>query len=106
MALVFRLFLFGQPVLFLLKPRGVISLPRDALAAVELEYPARDIIEKITVVRDGDDRPLVFLQMLFEPRDGFGIEMIGRLVKQQNIGFLQQQAAQRDAPFFTAAKGS
>ena len=55
-------------------------------------------------MRDGDDRALVFLQMLFEPRDGLGVEMVGRLVEQQNVGLLQQQAAQSDAAFFTAAQ--
>ena len=49
--------------------------------------------------------PFVFLQMLFEPRDGLGVEMVGRLIEQQNVRLLQQQTAESDAAFFTAARG-
>ena len=42
--------------------------------------------------------------MPFEPGDGFGIEMVGRLVEQQQVGLLEQQAAERDAASFAAGK--
>ena len=43
---------------------------------------------------DGNHRALILLQMLFQPVDGFGIEMVGRLVEQQHIGLLKQQPAE------------
>ena len=43
---------------------------------------------------DRDDRAGIILQMMFEPGHRFGVEMVGRLVEQQNVGLLQQQAAQ------------
>ncbi len=82
-----------QTLAFLLKPRGVITLVRNAFAAVEFEYPAGNIVQEITVVRNGDDRSFVFLQVLFKPAHGFGIQVVCRLVEQQNVGLLQQQSA-------------
>ena len=40
--------------------------------------------------------------MVLEPRDRFGVEMIGRFVEQQQIGRAQQQAAERHAPALAA----
>jgi hypothetical protein len=37
-------------------------------------------------VRDGDDGALVFLEEALEPGDRLGIEVVGRLVEQQQIG--------------------
>ena len=41
-------------------------------------------IQKITVVRDRDDRAFVAAQMLLEPIDAIGIEMIRRLIEQED----------------------
>jgi len=77
---------------------------QGSLAAVELEDPARDVVEEIAVVRDGDDRTLVGLQVVLEPGDGLGVEVVGRLVEQQHVGLLQQQAAERDTAALPAGE--
>ena len=46
---------------------------------------------------DDQDRAGIVAQMAFEPIDRFGVEMVGRLVEQQQFGLFQQQPAQRDA---------
>ena len=51
---------------------------------------------------DGDDRALVLLQVLLQPVDGLGVQVVGRLVEQQHVGLLQQQAAQRHAAALAA----
>ncbi len=51
---------------------------------------------------DRDDRALVLLEMALEPGDRLGVEMVGRLVEQQQVGRLQQQAAEGDATAFAA----
>ena len=66
-------------------------------AAVELEDPAGDVVEEVAIVGDGDDGALVVGQVLLEPGDALGVEVVGGLVQQQQIGLLQQQPAQRDA---------
>ena len=50
---------------------------------------------------DGDDGAFIFAQVMFEPRHGFGVEVIGWLVEQQNVWFAEQQAGERDAPSFS-----
>ena len=44
-------------------------------------------------MRDGDHRSLVLSQVLLEPVDALGVEMVRRLVQQQHVGLLQQEPA-------------
>ncbi len=90
--------LLGQPLLLLLEPGRVVALPGDAAAAVELEDPARDVVEEVAVMRDRDHGALVVLQEPLEPGDRFGVQMVGRLIQQQQIGLRQQQPAERHPP--------
>ena len=43
-------------------------------------------------------------QVLFEPGDAFRVEMVGRLVKQQQVRLAQEQRAQRHAALFTTGQ--
>ena len=72
---------FLQAFVFLIQPRGVIPLPGDAMAAVELENPLGRVVEEVAVVRHRDDGAFVFLEEALEPGDGLGVEMIRRLVE-------------------------
>jgi hypothetical protein len=102
--LAFGLFLLAQRFLLLLQPGGVVALPGDAVAAVEFQDPAGDVVEEVAVVGDGDDRALVVAQVVFQPGHGFGVQVVGGLVEQQDVGFGQQQAGERDAPPLTAGQ--
>ncbi len=42
--------------------------------------------------------------MLFKPGNGFGVEMVGRFVEQQQVRLRQQQPAQRDTAALAARK--
>ena len=42
-------------------------------------------------MRDGDDGAFVFAQVMFEPRHGLGVEVVGGFVEQENVGFAEQQ---------------
>ena len=53
---------------------------------------------------DGDDRPLVLLQVRFQPLDGFGVQVVRGLVQQEDVRLLQEEAAQRHAAPFAAGK--
>ena len=66
-------------------------------AAIELENPAGDVVEEVAIVRDRDDGARVVLEEPLEPRDRLGVEVVGRLVEQQQVGRLQQQPAERHA---------
>ena len=101
-ALRLLLLLHGHARGLLVEPARVVALPRNALAAVEFENPPGDVVQKITVVGHGDHRTLVLLEMLLEPVDRLGVEVVRRLVEQQHVGLLQQQAAQGHAAALTA----
>ena len=81
---------------------GVVALVGNAAAAVELEDPAGDIVEEVAIVGDDHHRARIGAQMLFQPRRRLGVEMVGRLVEQQQIGLAQKQLAERDAAALAA----
>ena len=45
----------------------------------------------------GDDGACVLIEEPLEPVDRLGIEMVGRLVEQQQVGMLKQESRERDA---------
>ena len=51
---------------------------------------------------DDQDRAGIGAQMAFQPCHGFRIEMVGRLIKQQQIGLRQQELAQCHTAALTA----
>ena len=53
-------------------------------------------------MRDRDDRAGELLQMALEPRDRARVEMVRRLVQQQQVRLLHQHHAQRHAPLLAA----
>ena len=55
-------------------------------------------------MRDQDHAARVLLQVALEPRHAFRVEMVGRLVEQQDVGLRQQQLGQRHAPLLAARK--
>ncbi len=72
------------------------------MAAVELENPAGDVVQKIAIVRHGDDRALVAREVLLQPLHAFGVEVVGRFVQQEDGRLLQEQPRQRDAAALAA----
>ena len=54
---------------------------------------------------DGHDRARVVLQRPLEPRHRLGVEVVGGLVEQQQVGLGEQQPAQRDAAPLAAGQG-
>src|SRR5438093_743250 len=76
-----RLLFLLEALALLLEPGRIVALPWNAVSALELEDPAGDVVEKVAVMGDRDDRPRVLLQVALEPRDRFGVEVIGRLVE-------------------------
>ncbi len=63
-----------------------------------------DVVEEVAVVRDRDDRAGVLLEEALEPRHRLGVEVVGRLVEQQQVGAREQQAAERDPALLAAGQ--
>ena len=74
---------------------GVVALVRVQMAAVHLADPLRHIVHEVAVVGHGDDGALILVQELLQPQDRLGVQVVGGLVEQQQIGSLEQQLAQR-----------
>ena len=98
----FLLLLHGQTSLFLLEPGRVVPLEGNAAAAVELEDPAGDIVEEIAVVGDRDHGAFVVSEETLEPVNRLRVEVVGRLVQEEQVGRGEQQAAERNASAFAA----
>ena len=63
-----------------------------------------DLINKIPVVRDHDDRLPVLAQVVLEPLDGGEVEMVGRLVEHEDVRLCEQQPDQRNLDLFSPGK--
>lgn len=90
--------------LLALQVRGVVALVADRSAAVELQDPARDVVEEVPVVGDRDDGAGVLREVLLQPLHGLGVQVVGGLVEQQQVGGFEQQLAQRDAATLTTGQ--
>ena len=99
MAFRLPLLLNGQTCLLLLQPAGVVSLIGITVPSIHFEDPAGDVVEEIAIMRDRHDGPRKLMQKVLQPGDRFGIEMVRRFVKQQQVGILQQDAAQPNCRF-------
>lgn len=73
-------------------------------AAVDLTDPLRDVIEEVPVVGDGEHRARVGREELLEPQHRLGVEVVGGLVEEQQVGLAQQQLAQRDTATLTTGE--
>ena len=89
-ALTLLLLLHSHTLGLLLKPSRVVALPGYSLATVEFENPSCYVVEEVTVVSNGYDRTLILLQVLLEPVDALGVEVVRRLIEEQYVGLLQE----------------
>src|SRR5581483_12491721 len=74
----------------------VTAVDESPRAPFEPQYPIAQARQKIAIVGDDDDRSLVVAQDAFERFAAADIEIVGRLVEQQNIGRARHQPRQHD----------
>ncbi len=55
-------------------------------------------------MRDSDDGARICREVLFEPEDGLGVQVVGGLVKEQQVGLTQEQFAQGHPAALTAGQ--
>ena len=82
-----------------LRAFGLLAPPRvprarevQRLAAVELEHRVRHGLEEPAVVRDDHDRRVQCLELALEPFEALDVEVIGRLVEQEEVGIAAEGA--------------
>ena len=66
----------------------------DQPALADLDDAADKLVQELAIVRDDQNRAGVAFQILLEPEQRFEVEVIGRLVQQQQVRLLRQQPGQ------------
>src|SRR5207245_386534 len=73
-------------------PRVPRAREVQRLAAVELEHRVCHGLEEPAVVRDDHDRRVQCLELALEPFEALDVEVIGRLVEQEEVGIAAEGA--------------
>ena len=94
-----------QALLLGLEVRRVVALVGVGLAPVQLEDPLRHVVEEVPVVGDRQHAAGVGGEMALQPLHGLRVEVVGRLVEQQQVGLLEQQLAQRHPATLATGQG-
>ena len=76
----------------------IVSKQVGLPAPVELDDAGGEPPEEHPVVRDEDERAAVAEQELLEPADRLDVEVVGRLVEQEDVGLGDEGLSQQDAP--------
>ena len=76
------------------------------LAVGQFQNARGDPVEEIAVVGDEQAGPAVASQEVLQPFDGDGVEMVGRLVEDQQLRPRQEGPGEGDATFLTAGKAT
>ncbi len=75
----------------------VIAGIERELAPLEMENVVDDVVEEIALVADHDEAAAIGLEERFEPERRLEIEMVRRLVEQQQVRLREQQSGEGDA---------
>src|SRR5215207_101271 len=91
-----------QPCGLRLEVGRVVAFVGIGPTTIELEDPLSNVVEEVPVVRDGYHSSRVLLEVLFEPENALGIEVVRWLIEQQEVGLLKEQLAQCNATAFSS----
>src|SRR5690606_24650178 len=82
------------------------KVPRKAIefASIELYDACGNLVQKTAVVGNNDEAATRFNELGLQPENAIEVEMVGGLVKQQQIGSVSQSASQRNAFSGTTGK--
>ena len=81
----------------LLFERGVGALVERQLAAIEMQDLVDRRVEQVAIMADDDHGARIVRQMIFEPQRALEVEIVGRLVQQQQVGRREQRRGERNA---------
>ena len=83
----------------------VVARPACQPAAIELDDPRGQLAQEDPVVGNEQDRARMSHQEFFEPGDGVDVEVVGRLVQQQDVGIADQGLGQQHAALHSRREG-
>ena len=94
-----------QPPFLVLLVVGEIALePFHVALPFEREHVGGDAVEEPAVVADDHGAAGVILERLLEGAEGLDVEIVGRLVEQQDVGARLQDLGEVDAVALTAGE--
>ena len=85
-------------------PEFVVTAVDVNLAVVYIAGVRADRVEEVTVVAHHDDDILEAFEVVFEPADGFQIQVVRRFVEQKDVGVAEQGLGEEDADFLAAVE--
>ncbi len=90
---------FGGQLLFLVhQETGVVAVPVDQVATIQLEDAGRQGLQEGAVVGNEQHRAVEAQQRFLEPGDGADVQVVGRFVEQQQVRLGDQRLGQQHAP--------
>ncbi len=92
------------PRLALARIRGVVATERGQPPVAQLPDAGHGRIQERPVVRRDEQRTLAAPDGLLEPLDRTEVEVVGRLVQEQEVGIGDEQAGQRGARLLPAGE--
>ena len=102
--LVLVALLLGQHLVAPVLEIGEAALDAAGLAAVEPDRAARQVGEEAAVVADHHQRGAAAFELALQPFDGGEVEMVGRLVEQEDVRLRRQHAGERRAARLAAGQ--
>ena len=94
-----------QGRLFAIQVRRVVARPAREPAAVEFQDAGRHFAEQGPIVRDEQQRAAIAQQKILQPADGVDVEVVGRLVQEQEVRAADHGLGQEHAAFHAGGKG-
>ena len=76
---------------------AVLHVVELAAAALELEHARRDALEEPAIVRDEQHGAVEAVELVLEPLERAQVEVVRRLVEQQQVGVRRERARERGA---------
>ena len=84
---------------------GIIAGKDSGCRIVQFDHLVGDPIKEIAVVGDDNHRTLIIQKVRFQPCDGLQIQMVGRLIQNDQIGFQQKEFSKCNPCFLAAGQG-
>ena len=84
----------------------VVAGKDPGMCVLDFDDGGHCAIQEIAVVGHNQNRPAIVHQIVLEPADAADIEMVGRLVENDQIGFQQQKFSERHAGFLAAGENA
>ena len=82
----------------------VVAVVEIAGAVVNLDHAVAALVDEPAVMRDDEHRAAVILEVIAQPVHRIHVKVVGRLIEQQHVGLLKNDAGEIDARFFAAGE--